>query len=113
MAAPKIHENELYQLLYNEKIDEFNQRHEEAKSAMLRGGVYRNLDLRNLNADGLDFGDGYFRGADLRGIDFRNTNLEGASMIEAKVSGCYFPKELSPEEIRLSVMAGTRLRYSK
>lgn len=113
MAAPKIHDDPIYQLLYNEQIDEFNRRHEEAKSATLRGGVYRNLDLRNINADGLDFGDAYFRGADLRGIDFRNTNLEGASMIEAKISGCYFPKELSAEEIRLSVMAGIRLRYCK
>jgi uncharacterized protein YjbI with pentapeptide repeats len=113
MATPQVHADPLYQLLYNENIAEFNRRHEEAKSATLRGGVYRNLDLRNMNADGLDFGDAYFRGADLRGIDFRNANLEGASMIEAKISGCYFPKELSAEEIRLSVMAGTRLRYSK
>ena len=113
MATPQIHTDPIYQLLYNENIDEFNRYREEAKSAMLRGGVYRNLDLRNMIADGLDFSDAYFRGADLRGIDFRNANLEGASMIEAKISGCYFPKELSPEEIRLSVMAGTRLRYNK
>lgn len=113
MAIPVVHDNPIYQLLYNEKIEEFNQRHDEAKTALLRGGVYRNLDLRNMNADGLDLSDGYFRGADLRGIDFRTANLEGASMIDAKISGCYFPKELSPEEIRLSVMAGTRLRYSK
>ncbi len=113
MAAPQIHTDPIYQLLYNENIAEFNRRHEAAKSATLRGGVYRNLDLRDMNADGLDFGDAYFRGADLRGIDFRNTNLEGASMIEAKISGCYFPKELSAEEIRLSVMAGTRLRYNR
>ena len=113
MAIPQIHSDPIYQLLYNEKIEEFNRRHAEAKTAMLRGGVYRNLDLRNMNADDLDFSDAYFRGADLRGIDFRNTNLEGASMIEAKISGCYFPKEISAEEIRLSVMTGTRLRYSR
>ncbi len=113
MSAPQVLDDPLYQLLFNEKIAEFNQRHAEAKAANLRGGVYRNLDLRNLIAEGLDFGDGYFRGADLRGIDFRNTNLEGASMIEAKISGCYFPKEISAEEIRLSVMAGTRLRYDR
>lgn len=112
MAAPQVHTDPIYQLLYNENIDEFNRRHEEAKSATLRGGVYRNLDLRNMNAEDLDFSDAYFRGADLRGIDFRNTNLEGASMIEAKISGCYFPKGLSAEEIRLSVLAGTRLRYN-
>lgn len=113
MTAPQVHTDPLYQLLYNENIAEFNRRHDEAKSAMLRGGSYRGLDLREINADGLDFSDAYFHGADLRGIDFRNANLEGASMIDAKISGCYFPKELSAEEIRLSVMAGTRLRYTK
>jgi uncharacterized protein YjbI with pentapeptide repeats len=111
MALPQVYEHAIYQLLRNEKITEFNNRHAEAKNALLSGGNYRGLDLRNLNADGLDFSDGYFRGADLRGIDFRNTNLEGASMIDAKISGCYFPKELRSEEIRLSITQGTRLRY--
>lgn len=111
MPLPKVHDNALYQLLHNENVAEFNRRHDEAKTAELRGGNYRGLDLRNLDADGLDFSDAYFRGADLRGIDFRNTRLEGASMIDAKISGCYFPKELSPEEIRLSITQGTRLRY--
>jgi hypothetical protein len=32
-------------------------------------------------------------------------------MIDAKISGCYFPKELDAEEIRLSITQGTRLRY--
>lgn len=113
MALPKVHDNALYQLLHNENVAEFNKRHEEGKAAELRGGNYRGLDLRNLNADGLDLTDAYFRGADLRGIDFRNTKLEGASMIDAKISGCYFPRELSPEEIRLSITQGTRLRYQK
>jgi uncharacterized protein YjbI with pentapeptide repeats len=111
MAPPKVHDNTPYLLLRDENVAEFNQRQEEAKSALLSGGNYRGLDLRNLNADGLNFSDAYFRGADLRGIDFRNTLLEGASMIDAKISGCYFPKELSPEEIRLSITLGTRLRY--
>lgn len=111
MTAPQIHNDPLYQLLHEENIAEFNRRRNEAKTALLRGGNYRGLDLRGLNADGLDFGDGYFHGADLRGIDFRNTNLEGASMIDAKISGCYFPLQLSAEEIRLSVSMGTRLRY--
>lgn len=111
MPAPKVHDNALYQLLHNERVADFNARHDEGKTAELRGGNYRGLDLRNLDADGLDFSDAYFRGADLRGIDFRNTLLEGASMIDAKISGCYFPKELSPEEVRLSITQGTRLRY--
>jgi uncharacterized protein YjbI with pentapeptide repeats len=66
-----------------------------------------------MNARGLDFSSAYFRNCDLSGIDFRETNLEGASLLDAKVSGVYFPDELSPEEIRLSLDHGTRLRYHK
>jgi hypothetical protein len=38
--------------------------------------------------------------------------MEGASMINANVSGAYFPKDLSAEEIRLSLEHGTRMRRS-
>ena len=111
MVTPKIHNDPLYQLLRDEKIDDFNKKRQGQDVSVLRGGDYRGLDLRGLDADGLDFTDAYFRGADLRGIDFRNTVLEGANMTDAKISGCYFPKQLSADEIRLSVQAGTRMRY--
>ena len=39
-------------------------------------------------------------------------SLTSASLADAKISGCYFPPELSAEEIRLSVTMGTRLRHS-
>ena len=51
--------------------------------------------------------------ADLSGIDFRDTNLEGASLLDAKLSGTYFPAEISATEIRLSLDTGTRLRYQR
>jgi uncharacterized protein YjbI with pentapeptide repeats len=111
MSKPIIHTNPMYQLLRQENIAEFNARTAKGERGELRGGDYRGLDLRNLNADGLDFTDSYFRGADLRGVDFRKCPLEGASICEAKISGCYFPYELSAEEIRLSVEGGIRLRY--
>ncbi|MCY1251411.1 Pentapeptide repeats (8 copies) [compost metagenome] len=75
------------------------------------GGDFRGLDLRELNADGVDFSDAYFRSADLRGIDFRNAHLEGASLAHAQISGTYFPVELSADEILMSMNFGTRLRY--
>ena len=34
-----------------------------------------------------------------------------ASLLDAKLSGTYFPEALSAEEIRLSLTTGTRLRY--
>jgi uncharacterized protein YjbI with pentapeptide repeats len=114
MAKPIVHQNPLYALLRAENITEFNQRKAagEVKQDMLRAGYYRGLDLRELDASGLDLRNAYFRAADLRGIDFRNTQLEGASFCQAHISGCYFPKEISADEIRLSVDVGIRIRYS-
>lgn len=111
MTKPVIKDDPLYQLLRNEDVAGFNAARENMDTSHLCSGDYRGRDLRNMNADGLDFGGAYFRNADLSGIDFRNTNLEGASFADAKLSGAYFPKELSAEEIRLSVDFGTRLRY--
>ena len=45
------------------------------------------------------------------GVDFRAARLEGASINAAKVSGAYFPVELSASEIELSLLHGTRMRY--
>lgn len=101
----------LYQLLLDEKIKEFNQARAEGKTVDLEGAQLRGRDLRLLHADGLNMRDVYMRGADLRGVDFRNTQLEGASICEAKISGCFFPRELTAEEIRLSQEKGTRMRY--
>ena len=114
MTKPVIHKNALYELLRSENIAAFNQRKAkgEVKGDELRAGDFRGLDLRELDASGLDLRDAYFRGADLRGIDFRNTQLEGASFCQAHISGCFFPKELSADELRLSFDLGIRVRYS-
>jgi uncharacterized protein YjbI with pentapeptide repeats len=113
MTKPVIHKNAYYELLRSEKVAEFNQRKArgELKGDELRNGDFRGLDLRELDANGLDLSGAYFRGADLRGIDFRNTQLEGASFCQAHFSGCFFPKELSANELRLSFDLGIRVRY--
>jgi uncharacterized protein YjbI with pentapeptide repeats len=115
MAKPIVQTNELFQLIHQDKIEEFNRRKlaGESTAGKLCGGDYRGLDLRLLDASGLDLSNAYFRGADLRGIDFRKCNLEGASFCQARVSGCYFPVELTADEIRLSVDYGIRVRYHK
>jgi uncharacterized protein YjbI with pentapeptide repeats len=113
MNKPVIKQDPLYQLLRNEDIKEFNDQRDKLDSGELKSGDYRGRDLRNMNADGLDFSNSYFRNADLSGIDFRNTNLEGASLLDAKLSGTYLPSALSAEEIRLSLDTGMRLRYRK
>jgi uncharacterized protein YjbI with pentapeptide repeats len=113
MAKPVVHQNVLYDLLRAEQVAEFNRRKAsgDVTEGQLRGGDFRGLDLRELDADGLDLRDAYFRSADLRGVDFRNANLEGASFCQAHISGCYFPSELSADEIRLSFDFGIRVRY--
>ena len=113
MKKPVIKQDPLYQLLRNEDIDGFNAQRDSLETSELKSGDYRGRDLRKMNADGLDFSNSYFRNSDLSGIDFRNTNLEGASLLGSKLSGVYFPSELSAEEIRLSRDTGTRMRYSK
>jgi len=115
MAKPIVHQNALYDLLRAEKVADFNKRKAagENTEGLLCGGDFRGLDLRNLDADGLNLRDAYFRGADLRGVDFSNANVEGASFCQAHISGCYFPRELSADEIRLSFDLGIRVRYNR
>lgn len=103
----------MYQLLRDGNIKEFNAIKAVGEKADLTGCDFRNVDLRGLDAQGLDFSDCYFRQADLRGVDFQQCRLEGASINAAKVSGAYFPAELSAEEITLSLLHGTRMRYGR
>ena len=35
----------------------------------------------------------------------------GSSIAGAKISGCYFPSQLDPDEIIMSLNHGTRMRY--
>jgi uncharacterized protein YjbI with pentapeptide repeats len=108
---PQIKDDPMYRLLREGDIEEFNTRRAAGETCDLVGCDLRTIDLRKLDARGLDFRDCYFRQADLRGVDLSQTNLEGASINAAKISGAYFPKELSAEEITLSLTHGTRMRY--
>ncbi|HJT22058.1 MAG TPA: pentapeptide repeat-containing protein [Nitrospira sp.] len=103
----------MYQLLREGCIKEFNAKKASGDTSDLRGCDLRGLDLRGLNAEGLDLRDCYFRQSDLRGLNLSRTNLEGASINACKVSGVLFPAELAPGEIELSLLHGTRMRYTK
>jgi uncharacterized protein YjbI with pentapeptide repeats len=108
---PQIKDDPMYRLLREGEIEEFNARRAAGESCDLRGCDFRTIDLRRLHARGLDLRDCYFRQADLRGIDLSEANLEGASINAAKISGTFFPRQLSAEEIMLSLTHGTRMRY--
>lgn len=110
-AGPKILSSPLYVMLREERIDDFNAARVSDTTMDFRQADFRGLDLRGMNAAGLDMSGAYFRGADLRGVDFSSTNLEGASIKFAHISGCYFPKALAADEIRLSLEQGIRMRY--
>lgn len=112
MSHPKLLDSPLYVLLHKDDINGFNQQRPKGSTIDMRGGDFRGLDLRELNAEGIDFTDAYFRSADLRGLDLRNCPMEGASLAHAQISGAYFPVELTAAEILMSVQFGTRLRYS-
>lgn len=105
------YEDPMYQLLRDGDVVEFNRRKAAGQNCDLTHCDLRSLDLRGIDANGLDFSHCYFRSANLRGVDFSKSRLEGASLNEAKISGAYFPAELSADEIALSVEHGARMRY--
>lgn len=107
----RVPNDPMYRLLREGCITEFNVKKASGEKADLRGCDLRGLDLRGLDAEGLDVSDCYFRNSDLRAVDFRKARLEGASINAAKISGTYFPAELTAGEIELSLLHGTRLRY--
>jgi len=111
IIAPQIKTDELYRLLREGKIDEFNSRKENGETCDLTCADFRSVDLTGLNAEGLDLSNSYFRMSNLRGIDFSNTCLEGASIHGAQISGVFFPAALDANEILLSLEHGTRMRY--
>ena len=107
---PRTDGDEMYTLLRDEKIDEFNAKRAEGKSCDLNGMHLRNFDLKGIDCDGVDFSNCSLHGADLRGLNMSNCRMDGASIRNAKVSGTLFPKNLSPSKITLSLDQGTRTR---
>jgi hypothetical protein len=108
---PRRPVNPLYELLREGKVREFNQRVELGERVNLVSCDFRGIDLRGMDPTGIDFSGCYFRQADLRGVDFRKSILTGASFNGVRISGAYFPHELTAEELRLSLNYGTRMRY--
>ncbi len=111
MQKPEVKSDPMYLLLKEGHVDEFNRRRAAGQPCNLSYADLRGADLRGLDARDLDLSNTYLRHADLRGLDLTHTNLQGASINSAKISGTFFPPSLSAEEITLSLVHGTRLRY--
>lgn len=113
MNEPEIkNDNPLYRLLREGFISEFNKEKELVEYCDLRNCDFRGVSLRGMDAEGVDLRGCYFRQADLRALDLSGAKLEGASIHAAKISGVFFPKELSADEVLLSLIHGTCMRYS-
>ena len=98
-------------LIQEEKFHDFNNLVERTGGVVdLRGAHLRGYDVRKYHLRKADLTGAYLRSCDLRSVDLSEAQLDGASMKEAKVSGTLFPRNLLPEEIRLSLEYGTRLR---
>jgi len=98
-------------LIQEDQLEAFNKYVEsnggavDLSNAHLRAYDLRKYRLRKANLTGT-----YMRATDLRSVDLSEATLDGASIKEAKVSGVLFPRNLSPQEIMLSLVYGTRLR---
>ena len=68
--ALRFPEDPLYQLLRDEKVDEFNRQKQNVSNIDFHDCDFRGLDLRGLDAAHINFNGAYFSVADLRGIDF-------------------------------------------
>ncbi len=106
-------EKKICGLLQDNRVEEVNAMLADIDDFSLAGANLRSANLQGLHADGIDFSNAYLRSANLKGLDMRSCKLEGASLHSAKIAGTYFPDQLMPEEILLSVTHGTRLRYRR
>ena len=113
MPANQPYKSQLSLLLLDGDIDAFNAAREKITEYSLTDLDLSGIDLRKMNARGLDMRNCHLRHADLRGVDFSETDLGGASISCAKISGTLFPRDLSAEEINLSLVHGTRMRAGK
>lgn len=108
---PRQSPHPLYLALRGEDIEKFNALRGAGEECDFSGLDFRDTDLRGANLQGMNFAGAYLRQCDLRGQDLRRCNLQGASIHSAKVSGVFFPDQLAPEEIVMSLNYGTRMRY--
>ncbi len=113
MAAPRFLDDPAYRALRVNDVDGFHLAVINRPSVDLSGADLRGVDFRKVDLSRVILRDAYLRDADLRGCDLRHMDLEGASLHGARIAGAYFPANLPPEEIQMSVVYGTRMRTRK
>lgn len=110
---PEMKDSDMYRALRMGDVASFNAAREAGEMPDLENADLRACDLRGADMEGVSLAGAYLKLTDLRGVDLRSCNLTGASLHSARISGVYFPDELDPHEIMMSVHYGTRLRLSR
>ena len=108
--TPKVLDDEMYRLLRDDQIEEFNRRRDQGVTFDFRGADFRKVNLQGADVHDIDFTNCYFWQANLRGVDMSTCRLEGNSIRDDRISGTYFPSDLSLDEILISWKHGTRMR---
>ena len=107
---PEMKDSDMYRALRMGEVSSFNAARERGEMPDLENADLRACDLRGADLDGVSLAGAYLKLADLRGVDLRRCSLDGASLHSARISGAYFPMDLDPHEIVMSVQFGTRIR---
>lgn len=110
MTEPRFPDDPAFKLLRAGELDAFHDAIKERDTVDYSGCNLRGVDFRHVDLRKFTLRDAYLRDTDLRGCDLRHLDLSGASLHNAKISGTYFPYDISPAELRMSLRHGTRLR---
>jgi len=101
------------ELLREGNVAAFNALRSSGEKIDLENCNLRGADLKKADIKGINLKGAYLGYTDMRGLDLSTCCLVGASIKNAKISGVYFPEDISAGEITLSLAQGTRLRAGK
>jgi hypothetical protein len=111
MAQPRFPDDPAFKALRLSDFESFNRHVAGQQSVDFSNSDLRGVDFRGVTEiEKIDVRGSYMRDTDLRGLDLRAWDMKGCSLYHAKISGAYFPTNLSPQEITASVQLGTRMR---
>jgi uncharacterized protein YjbI with pentapeptide repeats len=114
MAQPRFLDDPAFKSLRLGDFEAFNRLIASQKLVDFTNADLRGVDFRGIADPGkITVRGSYLRDADLRGLDLRSWDMEGCSLYQAKISGTYFPVNLSPQEITCSIQLGTRMRTTE
>jgi uncharacterized protein YjbI with pentapeptide repeats len=114
MAQPRFPDDPAFKALRLCDFEAFNRHIASQKLVDFSNADLRGVDFRGItDIDKIAVQGAYMRDTDLRGLDIRNWDMEGCSLYHAKISGAFFPANLSPHEISNSIQLGTRMRTTE